>query len=129
MSVLGSGTTAKLPNGYAVTVGTANQLAVPPNPTRGGLWFINNSAAAIISVCPSTIVTVASGTAPLGPNPADGTAISGVSAPAPGVAGQNAAGSITLPPGGVQIIDNQNCAGAWNCISNVSSGALTVLEF
>lgn len=127
MSVLGAGITAPLPTGYATAVGTANQLAVPGNPTRGGLWFINNSATQIISICPSVQYVIASGTAPAGPGSTVAAGL--VAGPTTGVPGTNAAGSVTLAPGQAQIIDNQNCAGAWNAISSAPGGALTVLEF
>lgn len=119
--------TASLPNGYAVTLGTANQLAVPSNPSRGGLMFYNNSAAASVSFCPATLTTVPSGTAPAIAGQTSNFV--GVAAPAQGVAGTNAPGSITLTPGGVFTIDNLNCGGAWNGNSSVAGGALTVLEF
>lgn len=119
--------TASLPNGYGTTVGTANQLAVPPNPTRGGLILFNNSATQVISVCPASLVLIASGTPPLGPG--QNLVPGAIPAPTLGVPGTNAPGSLTLQPGQAEIIDNLNCSGAWNGISNVAGGALTTLEF
>lgn len=119
------------PVSYAVTVGTANQLACPPNPTRNGLSFYNNSSSATITVCPATQFTIASGTTPAvaGAN----TIVSGsVSGPIQGVPVQNGPGSITLTAGGGTFnvdTNSGNIAGAWNGISSVAGGALTVLEF
>lgn len=127
MSVLGSSITATLPNGYAVTVGTANQLGVPANGTRGGLIFYNNSATGTVSVCPASLVAIPQGTAPA--IPGQNAGFTGVGSPTTGVAGTNAAGSVTLQPGGVFTIDNLNCGGAFNAIASANGSALTVLEF
>ena len=127
MAVSTPGLTATLPNGYAVTVGTANQLGVPANGSRGGLLFYNNSASASISFCPASLTTVPSGTTPAIAGQTSNFA--GVTGPSQGIAVINGPGSITLQPGGVFTIDNLNCGGAWNAISSIAGGALTVLEF
>ena len=119
--------TASLPNGYAVTVGTANQLGVPANPARGGLLFYNNSASATVSFCPASLTTVPSGAPPAIAGQTSN--FTGITGPVQGVAGTNAPGSVTLLAGGVFTIDNLNCGGAWNAVSSVPGGALTVLEF
>lgn len=120
-------TTNALPAGYAVTLGTVNQLALPANPTRGGLIFYNDSAAAVIAVIPSTVYVIASGTAPALPN-ANTTAAGLVGGAIQGVAAINGPGSITLAPGQSFIIDTLQCSCAWNGISSQAGGALTVLE-
>lgn len=128
MSVLSAQATISAPNGYAVTVGTVNQLGVPANSSRGGLIFYNNSATAIISLCPSSLAVIPSGAPPA--NPGQTFGFTGVGSPSLGVPVQNGPGSITLAPGGASfIMDNLNCGGAWNAISSVAGGALTVLEF
>lgn len=128
MATSSASLTTGLPVGGAVTVGTANQLACPPNPTRGGLWFYNNSATAVIAVCPAAQWSIASGTAPATANA--GTTPSGaVTALTTGVAAINGPGSITLSPGQAQIIDNLNSGGAWNGIASIPGAALTILEF
>ena len=128
MATSSSANTASLPVGGAVTVGTANQLACPPNPSRGGLMFYNNSASTAISICPATQWSIASGTAPAGPN-TNTNAPGAVGNPTMGVPGTNAAGSITLAAGQNVVIDNLNSGGAWNGIASAPGGALTVLEF
>jgi hypothetical protein len=129
MAVSTNPSTASLPNGIAVTVGTANQLAIPYNGGRGGLILYNNSASAVIAVCPASLTSIAQGTAPASPGQssfAQGT----TTGPTLGVAVINGPGSITLQPGGQAfIIDNLNCAGAWNAIASANGAALTVLEF
>lgn len=127
MAVNTPGLTASLPNGYATTVGTANQLGVPSNPSRGGLMFYNNSSVAVIAVCPASLTTVPSGTAPAIAGQTGN--FTGVTGPVQGVAAINGPGSVTLLPGGVFTIDNLNCGGAWNAISSIAGGALTTLEF
>lgn len=128
MATQTSSLTISSPNGYAVTVGTAVQLGVPANSSRGGIILYNNSAAAVISLCPASMVTIASGAAPAGVGQTSG--FTGITGPSQGVPGTNAPGSITLAPGGASfIIDNLNCAGAWNAISTIAGGSLTVLEF
>lgn len=127
MAIAGTGNLTIGPTGGAVTVGTANQLACPPNPGRAGLIFYNNSASAVISICPASQWTIASGTPPAQNNAA--LPAGAVSATATGVAGTNAPGSITLPPGTPFVIDTLSVGSAWNGVSTVPGGALTVLEF
>jgi hypothetical protein len=119
------------PASYAVTVGTANQLVCPPNPTRNGLSFYNNSSSATITICPATQYTIASGTAPAAAGA--GTIASGaVVGPIQGVPVQNGPGSITLSGQGATFnvdTNSGNLGGAWNGISSIAGGALTVLEF
>lgn len=120
-------TTNPLPAGYAVTVGIVNQLALPYNPSRGGLTFYNDSATAVIAVCPSTQFAIASGAAPAPAN-ASSTPAGSVGGAQTGVAVISGAGSVTLSPGQAFIIDNMQCTCAWNAISSIAGGALTVLE-
>jgi hypothetical protein len=120
-------TTNPLPAGYAVTLGTVNQLALPYNGTRGGLVFYNDSSTAVIAICPSTQFTIAQGTAPIGANSTT-TPAGVVSGATLGVAVINGPGSITLSPGQAFIIDNMQCTCAWNGIASASGAALTVLE-
>lgn len=122
-----SSNTGASPLGGAVTVGTVAQLAVPPNPSRTAMWLFNNSAAAIISVCPAQQYTVASGTAAAAAG-ANSVAAGAVGAIQQGVPVQNGAGSITIQPGTSVLIDTMNVGGAWNGISSAPGGALTVLE-
>ena len=121
-------TTASLPNGYAVTVGLVNQLAVPPNPGRQALLLWNNSGGGqIISICPASLTPIASGATPAIPNASfQPTGVVGTAAQ--GVAATNGAGSITLQPGQSIQLSDLSCSGAWNCVSNIAGGALTVLE-
>ena len=123
--------TAPLPNGYAVTVGTSNQLGAPPNPGRSGVMFINNSGGGqLISICPSTLYTIASGATPA-LSGATSTPAGIVGAATQGVPGTNLPGSITLSPGQSFTIDGSggiSCTGAFNAISSAAGGALTVLE-
>ena len=104
MATITPSLTSALPGGYGVTVGTVNQAGCPPNPSRGGLWFYNNSATASIAVCPATLSMIASGATPFGAN-ANTIPPGVVSPPAMGVAVVNGPGSITLTPGQAQIID------------------------
>lgn len=120
--------TSSAPVGYAVTVGTVNQMACPSNPSRGGLIFYNDSATASVSVCPCTQNTIASGTPP-NPAFAQPPVVGSVIGPMMGVAVINGPGSVTLGPGQSYIIDTLNCGGGWNCIANAPGGALTVMEF
>lgn len=123
---LGASTTNPLPQGYAVTVGTVNQLALPYNGTRGGLIFFNNSAGGTISVCPASMITIPQGTPPATPGQASAF---GTFTAAQGVAGTNAPGSVTLSPGQSFIVDNMNPTTAWNAIASAPGAALTALEF
>lgn len=120
--------TSGAPVGYAVTVGTANQMACPPNPSRGGIIFYNNSGSIAIAVCPATMNTIPSGTPP-NPAFANPPSAGSVIGPAMGVAVINGPGSVTLAPGQNYIIDTLNCGGGWNCIANAPGGSLSVMEF
>lgn len=122
-------TTGQLPNGWGVTVGVANQLALPPVQTSGGLIFYNASSSVSIAICPASMTLIASGTAPspLVPPPSFPTA--GITGPIPGVAAIGGAGSVTLLPGDKFIIDNLQATTAWNCVASGSGGALTILVF
>ncbi len=119
-------TTNPLPLGYAVTLGTVNQLALPYNASRGGITFYNDSAIAVIALCPSSQVTIPSGT--VAATSGQTGNFTGVSGLAQGVAAINGPGSITLSPGQAFIIDNMQCTCAWNGIASVAGAALTVLE-
>ena len=127
MATIGSGNTASLPSGYAVTVGTVAQFALPYNPTRNGLIFYNNSASALITVAPSSQYLVASGATPATAGQTS-TPSGTVTGPIQGLPVTNGPGCVTLSPGQAFIIDNLNCSSAWNAISNTAGGALTVLE-
>src|ERR1700704_2640426 len=100
-----SGTTTPLPIGYGTTLGLVSGPALPANPTRGGLVFINPSASVTVAVCPAVV------------NPATLGVYTGNAA---GIAAINGAGSLTLNPGDKFIIDNLACTGAWN---GIASGA------
>lgn len=119
-SLVNAGTTALAPNSYGAIVGLTSGLAVPPNPSRGGLMFFNNGNV-IIAVCPDRLVLQASaGAVYPTTNPF----------PTGGVASINGAGSINLAPGQSITIDNLAASGQWNAISNGPAlGALTILEF
>lgn len=122
--------TTPSPVGGAVSVGLTNQLCVPPNPGRNGLWLWNNSATGSISLCPAQQWTIAAGTAPAAAN-ATTLPVGAVSAVAQGVPGTNSPGSVTLSPGQWVLIDSMNLAGAWNGLSTGAPsnvGSLTVLE-
>lgn len=121
-----------LPNCYAVTVGTANQLGAPPNSQRSAIQFINNSGSGgqFISISPTNVYTIASGTTPatVGQNSLPAGQVTG---PTQGAPSQNAPGSITLAPGQTYTVDSSggvSCTGAWNASSSLPGGSLTVLE-
>jgi hypothetical protein len=109
-------TTNPLPIGYGTVVGLASGPVLPPNPSRGGLIFVNPNSSAVVAICPSVVAIQAQ----------DG---SGNWPQAVGVAAIGGAGSITLNPGDKFILDNIQCTGGWNGITNTLNGVLTVLEF
>lgn len=101
------------PTGWGITVGATSQLALPANPTRSGLIWINQSSA-VIAICPATLNTVSSA----------GVVTNNVS----GVAVIGGAGSITMQPGDKFIIDNMPCGCQWNAIAASAGSALTAFE-
>jgi hypothetical protein len=101
-------TGAALPVGWGVTVGLTAAQAIPANPSRQAIMFVNASGSSAIAICPA-VVNLGSG-------------------PAPGVPVIGGAGSITMSPGDKFIVDTLNCTTAWNAISNGASAALTILE-
>src|SRR5258708_13314823 len=119
-------TTNPLPLGYAVTLGTVNQLALPHNASRGGIAFYNDSATAVIALCPASQVAIPSGT--VAATSGQTGNFTGVSGLAQGVAAINGPGSITLSPGQAFIIDNMQCTCASTGIPSLPSAALTVLD-
>lgn len=106
-------TNALLPIGWGTTVGTAPQVALPANPSRTGLVFVNQSSGVSIAICPAVVNVGALG----------------VYAPsAAGVPSIGGAGSITMQPGDKFIIDTLACTCAWNSIASGTGGVLSILE-
>src|SRR5258708_39016276 len=107
-------TTNPLPLGYAVTLGTVNQLALPYNASRGGITFYNDSATAVIALCPASQVTIPSGTvAATSGHTGNFTGVSGL---AQGGAAINGPGPITLSPHPAFSLANCHCTDAWTDI-------------
>ena len=82
---------ALLPVGWGTTVGTSPITVLPPNPSRQGLIFTNQSPTAVIAICPAVVNVGAFGV---------------YAAAAAGTPGINQPGSITMNPGDKFIIDN-----------------------
>lgn len=107
-------TTVGSPTGYGTTVGQTSGPVLPGNPTRTGLIIHNPSASVSAAVCPAVV----------------NQGVLGVySGAAVGVAAINGAGSKTLAPGDVFIIDNLLCTSAFNGIASGTGGLLTFWEF
>ena len=106
-------TGAALPVGWGTTVGTVSQPAIPNNPSRKGLIFINASVGSAIAICPAQVNVGTNGV---------------YTSPTPGIAAINGAGSITMQPGDKFIIETFNVTSAWNCIAGGAAGVLTILE-
>jgi hypothetical protein len=102
------------PNGFGTTVGQTSGPAIPANPTRVGLMFINPSPSVSIGICPAMVNQAALGV------------YTGL---ATGVAAVNGAGSITLQPGDKFILDNVSSTTAWNAVASGAGGVLTALEW
>lgn len=102
------------PNGFGTTVGTTSGAAIPANPTRSGLMFINPSASIVVAICPAMVN--------------QGT-LGNYTGLATGVAAINGAGSITLNPGDKFILDNLCASTAWNAIASGAGGVLTAFEW
>lgn len=111
------GTNLILPTGWAITVGTSSQLALPANPTRGGLIWVNQGSVAV-AICPNVLNVVSAGAV-------TGQVIPQVTG---GVAAIGGAGSITMQPGDKFIIDNMPCGCQWNAIAASGTGVLTAFE-
>jgi hypothetical protein len=126
VSPSGSNTSGS-PIGGAVTVGTAAQAAIPPNPGRNALWLWNNSSAGTITVCPCTQWSISQGAASY-PAFANTSAPGVINPITQGVPVVNGPGSITIVPGQSVLIDSMNLAGAWNGIGSQNGLSLTVLE-
>lgn len=101
------------PNGWGTTVGTSPISALPPNPSRQGLIFTNQSTTAAIAICPAVVNVGSFGV------------YAGFQQGVPGI---NQPGSITMAPGDKFIIDNLNCTGGWNAVASAAGGVLTMLE-
>jgi len=101
-------TGAALPIGTGVTVGVTQVTAVPQNPSRQAIMFVNASTTGAIAICPA-VVNLGSG-------------------PAPGVPTINGPGSITMQPGDKFIVDTLNCTTAWLAIGSAAGLSLTILE-
>jgi hypothetical protein len=102
------------PNGYGTTVGQVSGPAIPGNPTRAGLMFINPSATIAVAICPAIVNQGVLGV------------FTGLAA---GVAQINGPGSITLNPGDKFILDNLSATTAWNAIAGGAGGILTAFEW
>lgn len=110
---MAQGTTGALnPNGWGTTVGTSPITVLPPNPSRQGLIFTNQSTVQI-AICPAVVNVGAFGV------------YAGFQQGVPGI-GQP--GSITMNQGDKFIIDNLNCTGGWNAVASAAGGVLTILE-
>lgn len=107
------GTNLILPTGWAITVGITSALALPANPTRGGLIWVNQGSVAV-AICPNV------------QNVVTGGVVTGQVTGAAAVVG--GAGSITMQPGDKFIIDNMPCGCQWNAIAASSPGVLTAFE-
>ncbi len=107
-------TGATLPVAWGTPVGLTSGAVLPSNPSRSALVFRNVSTSVSIAIIPAlaNIATVQG-------------AYVGSSV---GVAIINGAGSITLQPGDIFIIDTLQCTTAWNGISSGTGGNLTILE-
>ena len=106
-------TGAALPIGWGTTVGTTPQLAIPANPSRQALIFVNASTGINIAFCPAQVAV--------------GTL--GVYTPiATGVPVINGPGSVTMAPGDKFIIDTLNVTTAFNCVASGAGGVLTMFE-
>lgn len=101
-------TGAALPIGWGVTVGTTAAQAIPQNPSRQAIMFVNASAGTAIAICPAVVN--------LGSGPATGVPVIG------------GPGSITMAAGDKFIVDTLNCTTAWNAIAGAAGAALTILE-
>lgn len=106
-------TGAALPVSWGTTVGTVSQPAIPGNPSRKGLIFINASVGVAIAISPAQT----------------NLGLNGVyAATAASIAVINGAGSITMQPGDKFIIDTMNCSAAWVCVAGGAGGVLSILE-
>lgn len=101
-------TGAALPVGWGVTVGLTAAQAIPMNPSRQAIMFVNASGSAAIAICPA-VVNLGAGAAP-------------------GVPVIGGAGSITMSPGDKFIVDTLNCTTAWEAIASAAGSQLTILE-
>lgn len=104
--------TAALPVGYGTTLGTTSSPALPANPGRNALMFVN-AGSTLIAIAPAFVNAGVNG---VYTGLAQATAVIG------------GAGSITMAPGDKFIIDTFNCTNAWVGISAAAGGVLTVLE-
>jgi hypothetical protein len=107
-------TGATLPVAWGTPVGLASGLVLPANPSRTALVFRNVSTAAAIAIIPNTANIALTQGAYVGSTI--------------GVAAVNGAGSITMQPGDIFVIDTLQCTTAWNGIASGTGGNLTILE-
>ena len=106
-------TGAALPVSWGTTVGIVSQPAIPSNPSRKGIIFINASAGVAIAIAPAQT----------------NIGLNGVYAvTTPSIAAINGSGSITMQPGDKFIIDTLNCTAAWVAVAGGAGGILTMLE-
>lgn len=104
--------TAALPVGYGTTLGTTSSPALPANPGRSALMFVN-AGSTQIAIAPAFVNSGVNGV------------YTGLAAAVASVGGP---GSVTMQPGDKFIIDTFNCTNAWVGVSSAAGGILTVLE-
>jgi hypothetical protein len=107
-------TGATLPVAWGTPVGLVSGPVLPANPSRTALVFRNVSASVSIAIIPAVanIATV------------QGVYVGS----AAGVAVINGAGSITMQPGDIFVLDSLQTTTAWNGIASGSGANLTILE-
>lgn len=103
--------TPALPYTYPVTVGTSSAQAMPVNPSRKRIEFVNPNATALVAICPTISRT------------ATPTITCTVNGP----------GSVTLLPYQSYRVDgvggNPQVNTAWNAIASGAGSSLTVFEW
>ena len=102
-----------LPAGWGTTVGTTPQVAIPANPGRQAIIFVNASSGINIAFCPAVVNVGALGV---------------YAGFATGVPVINGPGSVTMAPGDKFIIDTLNVTSAFNCVASGAGGVLTMFE-
>jgi len=105
---------ATLPVAWGTPVGLTSGLVLPANPSRTALVFRNVSTTAAIAIIPATANIALTQGAYVGATV--------------GQAVINGAGSITMQPGDLFILDSLQCTTAWNGIASAAGGNLTILE-
>jgi hypothetical protein len=103
-----------VPLAWGTTVGQVSGPVFPGVPTIGRVIFVNPSASVSVAICPANV----------------NLAVNGVYGGfTPGVAVLNGAGSVTLLPMDMFVIDNLHCTTPWNGIASGPGGVLTILTF